>query len=96
MALDQVTKRLVDRSIELHEYTRRSSTACVSLTYVRNRGAAFGMLSDADLPYQSLLFSAVSLLALVAIAASTPGACPPRAACRDSPWPSSSAARSAT
>ena len=31
---------------------------------MQNRGAAFGILSDADLPYQSLLFSVVSLLAL--------------------------------
>jgi signal peptidase II len=35
---------------------------------VQNRGAAFGILSEADLPYQAAIFSAVSLLALVAIA----------------------------
>jgi signal peptidase II len=40
----------------------------VRLTYVQNRGAAFGILSEAGLPYQSLMFSVVSLLALLAIA----------------------------
>ena len=35
----------------------------------KNRGAAFGILSEADLPYQSLLFAVVSLAALGAIAA---------------------------
>jgi signal peptidase II len=35
---------------------------------VRNRGAAFGLLSDWELPYQSALLSALSVLALFAIA----------------------------
>ena len=37
----------------LHE-SRVVIEGLVSLTYVRNRGAAFGLLSDADLPYQSV------------------------------------------
>jgi signal peptidase II len=64
---DQITKWLVDRSMKLHESIEIVS-GLVSLTYVRNRGAAFGILSDADLPYQSGLFVAVSVAALVAIA----------------------------
>jgi signal peptidase II len=63
---DQITKRLVDRMMELHE-SRPIVDGLLSLTYVRNRGAAFGVLSDADLPYQSALFVVVSLVALVAI-----------------------------
>jgi signal peptidase II len=64
---DQVTKLLVGRFMTLHEsWTVVEGLA--RLTYVQNRGAAFGVLSDADLPYQSVLFSAVSLAALVAIA----------------------------
>jgi signal peptidase II len=51
----------------LHE-SRVVIEGLVHLTYVRNRGAAFGLFSDADLPFQSVLFSAVSLLALGAIA----------------------------
>jgi signal peptidase II len=66
VALDQVTKWLVHQVMELHE-TRALVEGLLSLTYVRNRGAAFGILSDAELPYQSVLFSAVSLMALAAI-----------------------------
>ena len=67
VALDQVAKALVDRYFELHE-SRTIVEGLARLTYVQNRGAAFGILSDADLPYQSLLFSVVSILALGAIA----------------------------
>jgi len=67
VALDQVTKALVDDFMTLHE-SRTIVEGVVRLTYVQNRGAAFGILSDAGLPYQSLMFSVVSLLALLAIA----------------------------
>jgi signal peptidase II len=67
VVLDQVTKTLVDRFLGLHE-SRTLIDGLLSLTHVRNRGAAFGILSDADIPYQSALFSFVSLLALGAIA----------------------------
>ena len=67
VALDQVAKALVDRYMDLHE-SRSIVDGLARLTYVQNRGAAFGILSDADLPYQSLLFSAISILALGAIA----------------------------
>lgn len=67
VALDQVAKTLVDRYMDLHE-SRPIVEGLARLTYVQNRGAAFGILSDADLPYQSLLFSAISILALGAIA----------------------------
>jgi signal peptidase II len=39
----------------------------LSLSHVRNRGAAFGLLSDWNLPYQSVLLAALSLGALLAI-----------------------------
>lgn len=66
VGLDQLTKAIVDRLIGLHE-SRPIVEGLVSLTYVRNRGAAFGLLSEANIPYQSILFSIVSLLALGAI-----------------------------
>ena len=66
VASDQVTKALVDDFMTLHE-SRTIVEGLVRLTYVQNRGAAFGILSDAGLPYQSLMFSVVSLLALLAI-----------------------------
>jgi signal peptidase II len=67
VALDQVVKALVDRYLELYE-SHTIVEGLARLTYVQNRGAAFGILSDADLPYQSVLFSVVSILALGAIA----------------------------
>lgn len=64
--LDQVTKAIVVRSLALHEYVPLVD-GLLSLSHVRNRGAAFGLLSDWDVPYQSLLLSVLSLCALVAI-----------------------------
>jgi signal peptidase II len=67
VALDQATKLLVDRLMALHE-SEQIIEGFLRLTYVRNRGAAFGILSDADLPFQAALFSVLSLAALAAIA----------------------------
>ena len=67
VCVDQVTKALVQQSMALHE-SRPLVEGFLSLTHVRNRGAAFGLLSDADLPYQAAIFSIVSVAALVAIA----------------------------
>jgi signal peptidase II len=68
VVLDQLTKWLVNHSMSLHD-SRPLIEGVLSLTYVQNRGAAFGLLSSADLPYQALLFSIVGLLALAAIVA---------------------------
>jgi signal peptidase II len=67
VVLDQATKWLVVRSIELHDYVALVD-GLLSLSHVRNRGAAFGILSDWDLPYQSVLLASLSLAALGAIA----------------------------
>jgi signal peptidase II len=67
VALDQATKALVVRSLDLHDYVTLVD-GLLSLSHVRNRGAAFGLLSDWDLPYQSALLSVLSVVALVAIA----------------------------
>jgi signal peptidase II len=67
VAVDQITKVLVDRLMALHE-SREIVPGLVNLTYVRNRGAAFGILSDAELPFQPALFTLVSVCALAAIA----------------------------
>jgi signal peptidase II len=66
--LDQMTKLAVDRFLELHE-TRTLVPGLLALTYVRNRGAAFGILSEASLPHQTLVFAFVSLCALAGIVA---------------------------
>ena len=52
--LDQVTKAVVVRSIGLHDYVPLVD-GLLSLSHVRNHGAAFGLLSDWNLPYQSLI-----------------------------------------
>jgi signal peptidase II len=67
VTLDQISKRLVDTRLALHEDYPLIS-GCLSLQYVRNRGAAFGLLSQAGLPFQSVLLTLVSLLAFGAIA----------------------------
>jgi signal peptidase II len=67
VVLDQATKAIVVRSLALHEYVPLVD-GLLSLSHVRNRGAAFGILSDWDVPYQSVLLSALSLGALFAIA----------------------------
>jgi signal peptidase II len=67
VGLDQATKLLVDRLMSVHE-SRSIIDGFLQLTYVQNHGGAFGFLSDANLPYQSVGFAVVSLLALGAIA----------------------------
>jgi signal peptidase II len=64
--VDQLTKRLIDASMALHE-RHEIVPGILQLTYVHNRGAAFGLFNTADLPYQAQLFSLVSLLALTGI-----------------------------
>jgi signal peptidase II len=66
VAFDQVTKALVDRQLTLHESVPLVE-GLLSLSYVRNRGGAFGFLSTAGLPYQPVLFAMVSVLALSAM-----------------------------
>jgi signal peptidase II len=68
VGLDQATKALIVRSIELHGPHLTIVDGLLSLSHVRNRGAAFGLLSDWDLPYQSVLLSLLSIGALLAIA----------------------------
>jgi signal peptidase II len=65
--LDQVTKAILVRSLPLHEYVPLID-GLLSLSHVHNRGAAFGVLSDASLPYQPVLLSMLSIAALLAIA----------------------------
>ena len=85
VCLDQITKALVDRFMALYE-SRGVIDGIVRLTYVQNRGAAFGILSDADIPYQSVLFAAVSLLALAAIGGLRLAPADGQPDCRASRW----------
>ena len=65
--LDQAAKAVVVRTLALHEYVPLVD-GLLSLSHVRNRGAAFGLLSDWNVPYQAVLLSALSVFALLAIA----------------------------
>lgn len=67
VALDQATKALLVRSLELHDY-RPLVDGFLSLSHVHNRGAAFGVLSNSSLPHQPLFLAGLSLAALLAIA----------------------------
>jgi signal peptidase II len=64
---DQITKLLVSRFVEPYE-SHEVIAGLVNLTHVRNRGAVFGFLSDAELPNQALLLALLSVVALGAIA----------------------------
>jgi signal peptidase II len=66
VGLDQATKALLVRWLELHDFVPLVD-GLLSLSHVRNRGAAFGLLSDWDLPYQPLVLSVLSIAALLAI-----------------------------
>ncbi len=68
VVVDQLSKAIVVREIGLHDYVPLID-GLLSLSHVRNHGAAFGLLSDWNIPYQSLLLSTLSLAALGAIAA---------------------------
>src|SRR5262245_26057582 len=73
VALDQLTKAIVERSMVLYESI--PIVPGFSLTYVRNTGAAFGMLAGAPpslrLPL-FLLVTAVAIWALVSYLRATP------------------------
>ena len=67
VVLDQVTKELVRRALELHG-TIDVIPGFLSLTRVHNTGAAFGMFNAMDFPYKTLVLTLVATLALAGVA----------------------------
>jgi signal peptidase II len=65
--LDQVTKMMVRRRLELHE-SIDVVPGFFSLTRVHNTGAAFGMLNDMDFPFKSAVLVLVATAALAGVA----------------------------
>jgi signal peptidase II len=65
VAVDQVTKAIVERTMTLHESI--PILPGFSLTYVRNTGAAFGMLSGAPAGLRLPLFVLVTVVAVWAL-----------------------------
>ena len=64
LALDQITKRLIDGSMQL--YQSIELIPFLQLTYLRNEGAAFSFLADAG-GWQRWFFIGIALVASVLI-----------------------------
>jgi len=64
LVLDQWTKQLVDKNFALHESVSLIDNF-LALTYVRNKGAAFGIFADSS--FRIPFFITVSIAALIGI-----------------------------
>jgi signal peptidase II len=67
LALDQVTKELVRRSLDLHASTT-VIPGFLDFTHVRNTGAAFGILNTADFAYKTALIALIASAGLIGVA----------------------------
>ncbi|MBI5186790.1 MAG: signal peptidase II [Nitrospinae bacterium] len=61
-ASDQATKRYVSSSFQLHE-SREIIPDFFHITYIHNKGAAFGFMADADSPWVAPFFVCITLAA---------------------------------
>lgn len=68
LVLDQLTKYVVEARIRLHEVIT-VIPGFFNLTHVRNKGAAFGILSDLPDFWRSAFFITVTIVAVAMIAA---------------------------
>ena len=66
LALDQATKLYVHTTFGLHE-SRPVITHLFAFTYVRNSGAAFGMLAQQSQEFLRFFFPTVTVIALVGL-----------------------------
>ena len=64
LILDQATKFLIDRTMELH-YSITVVNNFFNITYIRNKGAAFGFLADTS--FRLPFFIGISIIAIVVI-----------------------------
>jgi signal peptidase II len=67
VALDQLTKEVVRRTLDLYDHVA-VIPGFLDFTHVRNTGAAFGLLNAAEFPYKPLVMIGIAAIALVAIA----------------------------
>jgi len=67
LVLDQLTKYIIEKRFRMFE-TVNIIPGFFNLTYVRNRGAAFGILSTVPGIWRSLFFISVTIIAIVMIA----------------------------
>lgn len=68
IAVDQVSKEIVRRTLPLHGEPVQVIAGLLDLTHVQNTGAAFGLLNAVEFPFKPAIMIAVAALALVAIA----------------------------
>jgi len=67
VAVDQLTKELVRRGLDLHE-SATIVPGFVDFTHVRNAGAAFGILNSAAFPYKTAFIVLIASVGLVGVA----------------------------
>ena len=68
VALDQVTKEIVRRTLDLYDHVP-VIPGFLDITHVQNTGAAFGLLNGAEFPFKAAVMIGIAAVALVAIAA---------------------------
>lgn len=68
LVLDQITKYVIRTQVKLHD-TITVIPGFFNITHVRNRGAAFGLLSDLPDVWRSAFFIVVTILAVSALVA---------------------------
>ncbi len=66
LVLDQITKYIIQTRVRLHE-TIQVIPGFFNITHVRNKGAAFSLLSDASGQFRSIFFVTVTVAAIIVI-----------------------------
>jgi signal peptidase II len=66
VALDQLTKFIVNRTLPLHTSVT-VIPGLIDFTHVRNSGAAFGILNAVDFPFKTALIALIATAALVGV-----------------------------
>jgi signal peptidase II len=67
LALDQFTKELIRRSLDLHA-SAPVVPGLVDFTHIRNTGAAFGILDSANFPYKTAFIAIIASAGLIGVA----------------------------
>src|SRR5438552_5205578 len=66
VALDQLTKFVVNRTLPLHSSVT-IIPGLVDFTHVRNTGAAFGILNAVEFPFKTVIIAVVATAALIGV-----------------------------
>ena len=66
VALDQLTKFVVNRTVPLHASVT-VIPGLVDFTHVRNSGAAFGILNAVEFPFKSTVIAVIATAALIGV-----------------------------